>query len=247
MPDPKLLRATLSTQADAAAFFQCLDHGKKGEPLVRIHCKALGDSPIYLRPGTTDARVFDDTFVGLYHLPEIRLPERPVILDLGANIGLTALHYAALFPNCHIICVEMDAGNVEALRLNTAPIASQVTVIHAAVWHEDGFVNYNSSQEEWAFAVSSSTPEGQATRVRAMTINSILRESGFDHADFTKIDIEGAEFNILQPRADWFTRAGHLKIEIHPPASIQAAANALELAGLITWKDTRHWSCLNAA
>lgn len=56
----------------------------------------------------------------------------PLILDLGGNIGLSALWFAKQFPKARIFVLEPDAGNVKLLKQNLAG-CDRVTVIPGAI------------------------------------------------------------------------------------------------------------------
>jgi hypothetical protein len=45
---------------------------------------------------------------------------------------------------------------------------------------------------------------------------------------------------------DWTDRVDAMKIEIHPPATIESCATVLESRGFRCWRDERHWACLCA-
>lgn len=78
-----------------------------------------------------DCYVFHDQ----YHLAPGRLPDRPVILDLGSNIGCTIVHYKYLYGGSRIIGVEMDEGNYELAKRNVM-VGSINIEIHgdASLW-----------------------------------------------------------------------------------------------------------------
>ena len=52
-----------------------------------------------------------------YDLPDTLLPPERVrvILDCGANVGITALYFAWRYPNARIFCIEPDDQNFELL------------------------------------------------------------------------------------------------------------------------------------
>ena len=61
----------------------------------------------------------------------------PVIIDAGANVGLSAVFYANRFPNARIIAIEPEPSNYEMLKRNVVPY-SNVTPVQAALWKENG-------------------------------------------------------------------------------------------------------------
>src|SRR5690348_795487 len=64
-----------------------------GRHPVDIHVREAGASPLHVRPHTSDAAVLWDTFHEKFHLPPCPLPTGATILDLGANVGYTAIHF----------------------------------------------------------------------------------------------------------------------------------------------------------
>jgi FkbM family methyltransferase len=195
---------------------------------------------IRCRPRTSDLPVLFDTFQGLYHLPPHQLPENATILDLGANIGCTILHFISLFPTARIIGVEMDQENYALAEFNLRGFLDQFTLIHAAVWVEDCEVSYGG-QEAWGFHVV----QNGHNRIQAVTIQTIMAEHNIDQIDYLKMDVEGAEQNLLTTKAEWLLKTNAIKIEVHDnDAAIPTFIEKLTQAGLKAWKDTHHWSCV---
>ena len=64
-----------------------------------------------------------DTFFHRFHLPPGELARGACIVDLGANVGYTAAHLAALYPESRIIAVEMDGRNA-AVAASRASVSS---------------------------------------------------------------------------------------------------------------------------
>lgn len=236
-------RALFACDDDHGVFVGCRA-GARGEPAVRVRVAALGGAVVTLRPGTTDARTLVDVCLERYHEPARALPTGAVILDLGANIGLTALDLALRHPSARVIAVEMDAGNLEVARANIASVGDRVTLVHAAVWSADGEVEYAPAEED-ALSVCTPTAEENASvrrRVRACTVDTLLREVGAERVDYCKMDIEGAEGAVLA-RAPWLGRVRQIQVEVHPPAAtIAGVFDALRGAGLEASVDLRHWS-----
>jgi FkbM family methyltransferase len=137
------------------------------------------------------------------------------ILDLGANIGLTSIYLANRFPQASIVAVEMDPSNVELLRRNVHAYP-RIAVVPKAIWHEEGYVCIENPQDEpWAFRARSAEAE-EPGAVEAISIPALLRSQGWDKADFVKLDIEGAELELLvDGRATWLTNVAVMAIELH--------------------------------
>jgi FkbM family methyltransferase len=209
---------------------------------VALHPRALGGLGVVCRDMTTDAEVFDDTFVGLYHMPPVALKAGAVILDLGANVGYTAAHYLVTVAHSRVIAVEMDEDNLRVCRENLTPFGSRATLLHAAAWTSDGFIEYGGS-EAWGLRIGDEKSAG-SRRATAKRVETILNEAGVDRVDFAKVDIEGAEAEVLRADAAWLRQVNVIMVEHHPPATRESMLAALEGAGFRVSIDTRHSRCL---
>ncbi len=208
-----------------------LELQRKPEPLT-IRVRELEGRPLLCRPGTSDPWVLWDTFYEKYHLPLSPLPPGSCIVDLGANVGYTAAHLAALNNGSRVIAVEMDGANASLARRNLAVFGSRCELLHAAIWSKDGSVNY-VGEEDQGFRISTGSREADSIRrlCPAITINSLFRRYGITRVDFLKMDIEGAEAEIFKGCLDWAQQVKSMKIEIHPPATINECSRILSDIG----------------
>jgi FkbM family methyltransferase len=212
--------------------------------LHAFRMKVLGGGTVYCRNGLSDLGVLFDTFVGQYHLPPPQLPAPATILDLGSNIGLTMAHYAALYPEARILGIELDHENCELARKNVQPYGERCELIHGALWHEPGEVSYGGFRES-GYAVLEDAPLAVVKDVApAYTMEMLLDRLGVEIADFVKMDIEGAEKQVLAHASSWIGRVLCLKVEVHPAkAGGYTAADCirdLESHGVVCSMDVRH-------
>ena len=63
-------------------------------------------------------------------------PAPRVVVDAGANIGLSTVFFANKFPQAKIVAIEPEPSNFAMLRDNVAPYPN-VTPVQAALWKED--------------------------------------------------------------------------------------------------------------
>lgn len=183
---------------------------------------------ITLRPGTSDQDIHTDVFVRQYHVPPDPITPKS-ILDLGANIGLTMLHYSQLWPEAKILGVELDEANAELARHNSGK-----PVIHAAVAAIAGQRHYRSGDDPCTYRLM---PDGDKL-VPAMTLAEILRQMG--GADLVKMDIEGAEWEVVQS-AGWCDLVGSLLVEVHG-GTCSRMIELLEERGFRARSHAVHWS-----
>lgn len=167
---------------------------------------------VYLRPGTSDRQVWADTFTGLYHVPPPPGPGRPApttVLDLGANIGLTAAHYARMWPSAQIVAVEMDDECCDMIDMNAPSVDLKMYAVSA----HGGVGSYDPNGRAEAFAFSTDPALGKLAP--SYTLRQIIFrcfEGG--HVDFVKMDIEGEEWAIFQT-GGWPELVGSLLVELH--------------------------------
>lgn len=193
----------------------------------RVFTAALGRE-VALRPEGSDRQVWADTFTGLYHLPPPEMPTPATVLDLGANIGLTAAHYRALWPAAEIVAVEMD----ETCARLAAENAPGVRICNEAVSALGGPGSYDPAvrAEGYAFTPGDPADSGRAA-VDSLTLREIiLREFGEGGVDFVKMDVEGTEWEILA-LPTWAPLVRYLLIELHDLSA--SSAELLERARLL--------------
>jgi FkbM family methyltransferase len=193
---------------------------------------------VQLRPGTTDDQIFHETFVKEFHVPPEEI--RPAtVLDLGCNIGLTVAHYEHLWPDADIIGVDLDDENCVVARRN----CRRARILNVAVAATSGPKTY-SGEEAWSFRLD---PSGDRT-VESRTLDQLTDLFG-GGADFVKMDIEGAEWDVVQASGEWPERVGSLLIEIHGnegrrQAGIDEMMGYLRDKGFTCRKHEAHWSAI---
>jgi len=155
------------------------------------------------------------------------LPRR--ILDLGANIGMGAIHFACQFPDAEILCIEPDPRNISLLERNLRENAVNASLVEAAIGPEAGKLLLRFGDNPTCSALESSPMHhlSDATEVSVMTVPGVMESHGWDSVDLVKIDIEGSEDELLAKNNDWLTKVGAIILEIHPNTSEQKIASYL--------------------
>ena len=164
-----------------------------------------------LRAGSSDFNAFLEVFDGRFYdssqFPQdawiqaeyeaIReAGQTPLIIDAGANIGMTALFFADRFPDALVVAIEPEPANFNEL-VRHCKDSPNIRPLHAALASADGTVSIvDPGLGEWGFR----TKEGGDTP--AYSIETLASEG----APFIiKVDIEGFEKDIFNPqRVDMF-------------------------------------------
>jgi FkbM family methyltransferase len=168
------------------------------------------------------------------------LPEPGRVVDLGAHIGTFTLYAAAL--GHEVAAVDASARNVALLRQSVAANAfRRVHVVHAAVSDAPGELRFT---EFGPYGVVS-TPllDWPTVAVKAVTLDGLLDDLGWDGVDVVKMDIEGSEIAALRGMRNALSRErtrlilesnGHtLNLFGHSPGTL---LEELCAAGYRTWQ-----------
>lgn len=145
-----------------------------------------------------------------------RPPER--ILDLGGNIGFGSVFFAGLFPRAKLLVVEPDPRNLPLLRTNLALNQVDAVVVPGAAGRSSGTLQLRFGDNPTCSSLSGTGLHdlADAVEVGVLTVPEIMARAGWDHIDLLKVDIEGAEEELLAGDNDWLSRVGSILVEIHP-------------------------------
>jgi FkbM family methyltransferase len=175
----------------------------------------IGRLRLHLRANNgADAFVHSEVFENQYY----RLPLRTApatILDLGANIGLTAIYFARLYPESRIACVEPMPENLKLLIRNLRENAVEAVVIAAAIDAKDGVVAMEYGAADYGHKIAAAAPSNVSLEVASLSVPSILRRLGWDRIGLLKIDIEGHESVLLSQACEWLADVDALCVEYH--------------------------------
>jgi FkbM family methyltransferase len=204
---------------------------------VGVRLRPLRGATVKLRPASADVRTVVDVFVDREHLPPA-LDGRPtVIVDLGANIGLTMAHFATLYPTARIVGAELDPSNAKLARENVMHWRDRCRVVSAGIWTRDGTVSYarRDGREVSHSILSSEIDETATATADSITVASLLSTCGIEgEIDYVKMDIEGAERDVLKEGHAWAARVRVIKVEIHPPYTLDECQSELAALGFQT-------------
>lgn len=126
----------------------------------------------------------------IYHFT----PRRPcpVVIDGGAHLGLATVYFKTIAPDARILCFEPDPSISLILRDNLARNNfNDVTVVEAGLSNENGVVTFEPDGADGGRI----SDEGSV----GITINTVRLSSYIDGpVDFLKLNIEGAELDVLE-------------------------------------------------
>ena len=119
------------------------------------------------------------------------------VVDIGSNIGISALYFLTRNPDCRLWLYEPVPRNVERLRANLAGHEDRFTLSEAAVAPAGGRVSFGVEESGRYGGVGVNT--GRAIEVAAVGIGEVLGKvlDSVPAIDVLKIDTEGSELDIL--------------------------------------------------
>jgi FkbM family methyltransferase len=167
--------------------------------------------PISYRSGTSDAGLIYEILIRHPAKAEYRVHPsvRPrVILDIGANIGITAIWLSQHFRDAIIYCFEPIPENIELLRRNTASI-ERIKVMPYALGDKTTRVPIYANidlENRGGYSVHQRRTDPQnlgnlvdpCAMVDIRKVDEALTELGLTAVDLIKIDTEGSEYEILK-------------------------------------------------
>lgn len=167
--------------------------GRRGGHLYPVQIARGAEGWSFFVGEWSDLQVAREVFFnGQYDLPPNTTAH--VIVDAGANIGLSALLFARRFPAAAIHAVEPDRTSLGKLRRNVGHLPN-VTVHPVALGTKDGWAVFREASAGWA---SSFSDDGKGRVVPVRDLARFVREVADGRADVLKLDVEGAEWEILR-------------------------------------------------
>jgi len=137
---------------------------------------------------------------------------RPVILDCGAYIGQSVIYFKKEFPAAELMAFEPDTAIFEILKRNVEENGlKDVTLHRAAVWTTNGSISFEAKGSEGSHIAEEGATD--TISVPCMRLADII--AGLPVIDFLKMDIEGAEFAVMNDCAPYLSKVQNLFLEYH--------------------------------
>jgi FkbM family methyltransferase len=178
---------------------------------IRLRCV---DGPLLARPLSTDRLVIKEIFGDKIYRAIHAIPFTSV-LDCGANGGVFAA-YAQTQAGAALrtyIGVEPDPDSFALLAemVHLRGMEPISTLFQVAVSDHDATASFNTDGKSWTHRLM----EGGKLVVQTLTINSILDRAGLKEVDLMKLDVEGAEKQVLEAWPTWRHRVKCVVVELH--------------------------------
>lgn len=135
----------------------------------------------------------------------------PLIIDAGANIGISTIWFAKKFPKAKIIAIEPESHNYSLLQDNVKVV--NANPFHGALASERGFLKVlDPGHGEWGFRTALDG-DGFVEEVKAFEIGDFLKSESTPF--ILKMDIEGGEAEVFSKNTSDFNKFPLIIIELH--------------------------------
>jgi FkbM family methyltransferase len=157
---------------------------------------------------------------------------KPFILDCGANIGISVAWWKNRYPAARVVAFEPDPEIFEVLKRNCARFRD-VELVNAALWDREEELPFSAKGGEGGHLseLSANPPTAAIRPVRCVRLRDFLGH----RCDFLKMDIEGAELEVLPDCEDLLGNVERAFIEYHSfvgrPQGLARTLAVLEHAG----------------
>lgn len=157
---------------------------------------------------------------------------KPYIIDCGANLGMSIIYFKKLYPDAIITAFEADEYIFSFLEKNIQSFKlKNVDLINKALWNEE------CEKDFWVEGGAGGRLESEKRggKYNAVTCTSLKPILQSRKVDFLKMDIEGAEYEVLKDCEKELHNVDNIFIEYHSfsnqPQKLDEILNIIKNAG----------------
>lgn len=150
----------------------------------------------------------------------------PLIIDVGAHTGESAIFFSSVFPNATVYSIEPDPESFATLAMQM-PVGSKA--LNVAVGSRTGtatFFRYGKSHLNSLYPINkdsvdslgyAKTASGKPVEVRCLTLDDFVVESDIvaRRVSLLKIDAQGAEIDILTGAQIMLSSVDNITLEVN--------------------------------
>lgn len=139
---------------------------------------------------------------------------QPLIIDAGANIGMSALWYAKTYPKALIFAIEPNRENYELLVKNARAFEGQIIPFFGGIWPRDAGLFIENPEAGAQHYRTREAPADTPESLKAITIETILSETASEDIFIAKIDIEGGQKALFEENTAWIGKTHLIVVEL---------------------------------
>lgn len=202
------------------------DDGK----VVDLH--ARDGLTLSIRRNYMDAAIVGEVFLDQCYVRELKLPARPVVVDVGGYIGDFALFAAKCLNARQVVVCEPSPRNWELLKRNVANnhYEDRIEMVNKAVADQKYvMMNVDALDRQQARVSAYGFSDALRTAVPGITLAELVADHKLHEIDLLKLDCEGGEYEILSTTpTEVLHLISHLVFEYHEIEGYQAKLRAVK-------------------
>lgn len=172
------------------------------------------DSVFPVRMRRSDIFTLAEIFYDREYAIHTPLPDRPLVLDCGANVGLSTIWFLARFVGSSVHAFEPAPDNFRFLELNVGG-RNDVVATQAAVGKTPGKVLLHVAEHGAMHSVRDATAGAGSINVDCINLADYLRDRSISRVDVLKLDVEGSEMEVVEGLGDRIDDVGVIVGEFH--------------------------------
>jgi FkbM family methyltransferase len=201
---------------------------------------------VYVRDNGQDAPMVIEFFKNgrLAEMGKLNWKPR-VIYDLGANIGIASLSLSTFNPDARIYGFEPVPANFDICQQNYSNL-SRGKVLNCAVGFPSSTMSFEFQDSDLRGghltmnASLRSSRSHQRVEVEVWSVADLIDRKGLEPPDVLKVDVEGAELDVLLGLGTYANSVKCLHIETHSLDLRNSCANWLEENGFKIIQEFRY-------
>jgi FkbM family methyltransferase len=221
---------------DAFLYFEQRNKAHAGAPPVLLHLKT--GARLWFRPVEDQISLGTVFLQGDYNHPWILEVRAGDVLDLGCNIGCFQVWLAQQRSGLRFHALEPDPANLNLARQNALENRLTTQFLEGALADKDGELIFRRDPTSSACGtlnnLSPSESEGEKVTVRGYRLETLLAQWNLNEVDLLKMDVEGAEYQVLLNAPDEVLRRIRtlaLEFHAHPEHCVHCLRKRLATAG----------------
>ena len=185
---------------------QDLEDIKRKNIEFKIEKVMVVDDSFYIVNSASFFFMYKEIFINeIYTFP--KLSNSGIIIDAGANIGLSVIYFKMKYPNHHVIAFEPDKEIFKVLALNVQNKGLlDIELINKALWNEKTILSFASDLSDGGRINDSGT-----TQVETVLLSDYLKNP----VEMLKMDIEGAETKVIEECLPYLSNVRFIFVEYH--------------------------------
>jgi len=186
---------------------------RAGRSRRRFRLRLEGASHGLVLTDPSEFQVLASVFLDREYQQPLSPPPR-VIVDAGSNVGLSVLFFRSRYPDSRVYAIEPDPETFDRLRLNIEHLPG-VDAARLALSDRTGPARFfRSTSESWTSSLFPAGRSLEEVTVEAVTLDEFLTARGLSEVDLLKLDIEGAEYRVLES-SQRLAAIRHIVAELH--------------------------------